>query len=271
MYACPLSPSNFPVQLKLSARVFRCEFIWALLSFAILCWFLLTSTLDDLPAQCNIGGAFVLAFSLVCLVVCLDNDLVAFWAPLSLCIAAALVFGWLERHATVSLVPWERLQDRPMMYVIGIAPITAFVDMSVSAMPTRTKQTGIADFWLPDIKSCSILCAGVAHWLHSHYRLAKHGIHRGRNIRPLLVLVDPTGPACFHRFPGSIIFECWDPFDQSGYAVRRPPGKLCMLTYFTRPGEVGGFDFGRLELCPCQWYLDDNDYTTYRAQGNKQR
>ncbi|BCS25242.1 MFS transporter [Aspergillus puulaauensis] len=114
--------------------VFRCEFIWALLSFAILCWFLPTSNLDDLPAQCNIRGAFVLAFSLVCLVVCLDNDLVAFWVPLALCIAAALVFGWLERHATVSLVPWERLQDRPMMYVIGIAPITAFIDMSILSL-----------------------------------------------------------------------------------------------------------------------------------------
>lgn len=124
------------LQLKLSARIFQCEFIWALLSFAVLCWFLPATKLDYLPAQCNIGGAFVLALSLVCLVVCLDNDFVAFWVPLALCIAAALAFSWLERHATVSLVPWGRLQNRAMMYVIGIAPITAFIDMSVSEIPT---------------------------------------------------------------------------------------------------------------------------------------
>lgn len=131
---CPLSSSSFPVQLKLSARVFRCEFIWALLSFAILCWFLPSTALDDLPAQCNIRAAFVLAFSLVCLVVCLDNDFVVFWVPLALCIAAASVFGWLEGHAAVALIPWERLQDGPMKYVICIASITAFVDMSVLSL-----------------------------------------------------------------------------------------------------------------------------------------
>jgi hypothetical protein len=211
---CPLSSSSFPVQLKLSARVFRCEFIWALLSFAILCWFLPSTALDDLPAQSNIRAAFVLAFSLVCLVVCLDNDFVVFWVPLALCIAAASVFGWLEGHATVALIPWERLQDGPMKYVICIASITAFVDMSVSAIPTGTKQPSIADSSLPGIKSYSILRAGLAHWLHSHYRLAKHDIPRGRDIGSLLMLVDPTGPVCFHRFPDAIMFESWDPLDQ---------------------------------------------------------
>lgn len=211
---CPLSSSSFPVELKLSARVFRYEFIWALLSFIILCWFLPSPALDDLPAQCNIRAAFVLAFSLVCLVVCLDNDFVAFWVPLALCIAAASVFGWLEGHATVALIPWERLQDGAMIYVIGIAPITAFVDMSVSAIPTGAKQPSIADSSLPDIKSYSILRAGVAHWLHSHYRLANYDSPGGRDIGPLLMLADPTGPACFHRFPGAIMFESWDPLDQ---------------------------------------------------------
>lgn len=184
------------------------------MSFAVLCWFLPTSKLNDLPARSNIGGAFVLALSLVCLVVCLDNDFVAFWVPLALCIAAALAFGWVERVATVSLVPWGRLQDRAMMYVIGIAPLTAFIDMSVSETPTGTSQPGIADSPLPDIESCSILCAGVPPWLHSHYRFSKHDIHSCRNIRPPLMLVDPTRPACFHRLPGSISFECGDAFDQ---------------------------------------------------------
>lgn len=48
-----------------------------------------------------------------------------------------------------------------------------------------------------------------------------------------------------------------------------PAPNAPMFTYLTRLGEGLGFDFGRLGLCACQRYLDDNDHAVHRCQGDK--
>ncbi|KAL4732993.1 major facilitator superfamily domain-containing protein [Aspergillus similis] len=110
---------------------FQGEFVWAVLSFLIVWWCLPHGRLDDSRIQCNIRAAPILALSLISLVFCLDNDLAGVVVPLIPFIAFSLAFWWLERNVTPPLLPWKRLRDKPMAYVIGIAPITAFIDMSI--------------------------------------------------------------------------------------------------------------------------------------------
>ncbi|KAL5044723.1 hypothetical protein BDW71DRAFT_215561 [Aspergillus fruticulosus] len=113
---------------------FQGECAWAVLSFGIVWWCLPPSRLDGSWTECNIRAAFVLALSLISLVFCLDNDLAGIAIPLIPFIGFSLAFWWLERHATVPLLPWESLRDKPMIYVVGIAPITAFTDMSILSL-----------------------------------------------------------------------------------------------------------------------------------------
>ncbi|KAL4936830.1 hypothetical protein BDV06DRAFT_216365 [Aspergillus oleicola] len=87
-------------------------YVWAVLSFGIVWGRLPLSRLgDSWRTQCNIRAAFVLALT------------------------SPLTFWWLGRRATAtdSLIPWESLRDKPMLYVVDIATITAFTDMSVTS------------------------------------------------------------------------------------------------------------------------------------------
>ncbi|CBF85288.1 predicted protein [Aspergillus nidulans FGSC A4] len=62
------------------------------------------------------------------------NDLAGVVVPLISFIAFSLAFWWLERCATTPLLPWKSLRDKPMAYVVGLAPITAFIDMSILSL-----------------------------------------------------------------------------------------------------------------------------------------
>jgi hypothetical protein len=126
--------SFYYVLLTSHPSPFFLELGYALLSFALVWWLLSPPTHDLLPTPFNIPGAIALALCLGSLVSFLDTDHFGVGIPLILVIVFAIALYWMETHAEASLVPWKRLGDKSMLYVLGLAPITAVTDMSVRTM-----------------------------------------------------------------------------------------------------------------------------------------
>jgi hypothetical protein len=110
---------------------FLFELGYAAWSLVAVWWFLSPPPRDRLPAPFNIPGAVALALCLGSLVSLLDTDHFGVGPPSILVFVFALALYWTESRAEASLVPWQRLGDPSILYVLSLAPITAVTDMSV--------------------------------------------------------------------------------------------------------------------------------------------
>jgi hypothetical protein len=110
---------------------FLFELGYAASSLVAVWWFLSPPPRDRLPTPFNIPGAVALALCLGSLVSLLDTDHFGVGPPSILVFVFALALYWTESRAEASLVPWQRLGDPSILYVLGLAPITAVTDMSV--------------------------------------------------------------------------------------------------------------------------------------------
>ncbi|KAL2810485.1 major facilitator superfamily domain-containing protein [Aspergillus granulosus] len=108
-----------------------CELCYAVLSFVLVWWSLSPPTHDLLPTPFNIPSAVALTLCLWSLVSLLDTDHFGVGTPLFLIIVFVMALYLMETRAEASLVPWRRLGDKSMLYVLSLAPITAVTDMSI--------------------------------------------------------------------------------------------------------------------------------------------
>ncbi|KAL3447163.1 major facilitator superfamily domain-containing protein [Aspergillus insuetus] len=123
---------------------FLFELGYAAWSLVTVWWFLSPPPRDRLPTPFNIPGAVALALCLGSLVSLLDSDHFGVVGPSILVFVFALALYWTESRAEASLVPWQRLGDSSILYVLTLAPITAVTDMSVRSTTAGLVLAGLS-------------------------------------------------------------------------------------------------------------------------------